>query len=247
VRWSGPGTAGGREVYKREAGRITRVTEERRTDQEWQPRGVFDCAYSDRGLASITHVRLDPDEPRDDPIVVWRRRAGGEVRDARRRIERELPDRLLQWASRNAPRDTFAIALLYSFEGPTVPPAIGAGTERDRQALAGDADASRVWNPAEWQQLNTEPAELLADGLDECWRVLQQEWEVTAFDKEPRALLLKALRDLATERLEAAGLPRSVVVFAVDDELEDLDRNLSKAMSAKRRREIEQVLGLSEN
>jgi hypothetical protein len=27
--------------------------------------------------------------------------------------------------------------------------------------------ASRAWNPAEWEQLDTEPDELLADGLDE--------------------------------------------------------------------------------
>jgi hypothetical protein len=148
-----------------------------------------------------------------------------------------MPDRLLQWAARNAPADTFAIALLYSFEGPSVPPAIGAGTERERRELAGDGE--RVWNPSEWDQLDSEPDELLVDGLRESWQLLQQEWETTATDKEPRALLLKALRGVSPERLEAAGLDRTVVVYAVDDELADLDRNLSKAMPARRRRELE--------
>jgi hypothetical protein len=239
VRWSGPSTGGSREVYEREGGRIARITEELRRDGTWQPLGIYDCAYSDGELASITYMRLDSDGTRGDPVVAWRRRAGSQVRGARRRIERELPDRLLKWVSRNAPADTFAIALLYSFEGPTVPPAIGAGTERERRELAGDGDASRVWNPAEWEQLDTEPDELLADGLDESWQLLQQEWEATATDKEPRALLLKALRDVSPERLKAAGLAWGVVVFAVDDELVDLDRNLSKAISTRHRRELE--------
>jgi hypothetical protein len=72
---------------------------------------TYDCAYSDGELATITCTRLGSDGTRGDPIVVWRRRAGSEVRDARRRIERELPDRLLKWVSRNAPADTFAVVL----------------------------------------------------------------------------------------------------------------------------------------
>jgi hypothetical protein len=109
-----------------------------------------------------------------------------------------------------------------------------------RRKLAGDLQ--RLWNPAEWQQLDAEPDELLRDGLAETWRILQREWEAAATDKEPRALLLKALRGISPERLQAAGFHRDVVVFAVDDELVDLDRNVSKIIPARRRRELESQL-----
>jgi hypothetical protein len=240
VRWSGPRTGGSREVYERDGDVITRVTEERYEDGVWRARRTYDCTYSDGTLALITSTPVQPDGTIAGPTVAWRRSSGRAIRDARRRIEGELPDRILQWASRCAPDDTFALALLYSFEGPSVPPAIGAGTERARRELAsGVQEASPVWNPAEWEQLDPEPEELLSDGLKACWQLLEQEWKVTASDTEPRALLLKALRKLTPERLESAGLARSVVVFAVDDELVDLDRNLPKAIPAERRRELE--------
>ena len=58
-------------------------------------------------------------------------------------------------------------------------------------------------------------------------------------DKQPRALLLETLCEVSPERLQAAGLDGDVVVFAVDDELVDLDRNLGKAIPAQRRRELD--------
>jgi hypothetical protein len=240
VAISGPHDPGSRSVFQYDADRVTLVTDESHVDGEWRPQRVYECSYSDDDLSAIVCFRVDAAGGRGEPIISWRRSSSRRVRGARQRIERELPDRLVGWASRRAPRDTFAIALLYSFEGPNLPPAIGACTERERRRLASQGVASQhIWNPAEWEVLDTEPEELLADGLDECWQVLSQEWQATLNDKEPRTLLTKAASRITPEQLAAAQLSPDVVVFAVDDELTDLDRNLRKVVPAPRRRELE--------
>ena len=242
IRWSGPGTGGGREVYERDGDSITRVTEERFIDGEWVPRYVYDCEYAGGSLAVVTATRIDAGGARGEPLVAYRRTSGKAVRNARKRLSTELPDRIVEWAARVAPDEPlFALALLYSFEGPSVPPALGVATDRERTALITNApnDPLTLWNPAEWKLLDTEPAELLADGFDECWQLLGQEWESTSNDREPRAMLVKAAKAITPKQLKPAGLSADLVVFAIDDELTDLDRNLKAVLSRDARTTLE--------
>lgn len=241
VRWSGPPTGGGREVYDRQDGVITRVTEESYVGDEWVPRWEYDCSYADGQLAMVTASRVNEDGSRDDPYVVFRRSSGKAVRDAKRRLAQEVPDRVAHWAARVTPDEpVFALALLYSSEGPSVPPALGLATDRDRVALlsARADDPLTLWNPAEWSRLDPEPAELLTDDLSACWQLLAQEWETTSDDREPRAMLIKAARAIPPA-LRAIGFSSKPVVYAIDDELTDLDRNLKPILTQKQRAALE--------
>jgi hypothetical protein len=95
-------TGGGREVYDQQDGVITRVTEESYVGDEWVPGWEYDCSYADGQLAMVTATRINEDGSRDDPYVVFRRSSGKAVRDAKRRLVQELPNRVAHWAARDA-------------------------------------------------------------------------------------------------------------------------------------------------
>jgi hypothetical protein len=237
----GPGDCGprGRERYERRDGRLVRIVEERWREGAWKPSWEFECGYVNDELASITTTRLD--EPGGKPIVCYRRSSPRAVRIARKRVRDELPARVEQWVRRVAPDEPlFAVALLYSFEGPALPPALGLATERERCALleATPHDRERIWNPAEWEILDGDAPELREDGLEACWQHLEQEWIQASDDRQPRALLVGVAKHLADAGLQGMSNPLHAV-YAVDDELTDLDRNLRSTVSRAARMRLE--------
>jgi hypothetical protein len=245
-RWGFGGGRGSaeRDRYGRTDGRLDWIEEDLFRDGEWVPSWRYSVTYTDGGkLAAVVATKLDQrGRPSSDPVVSYRRRSPKAVRDAKRRVAVELPERIERWARRMAPEEpVFALACLYSFEGPEMPPALALGTERERVAvLASRHDVSDIWNPAEWSLLDADPDELRDDGFGECLSLLADEWNTALDDRQPRATLIGAVKQLAKRRWDRVLRPAGAfAVYAIDDELTDLDRNLKASVPAHARTAIE--------
>ena len=104
---------------------------------------------------------------------------------------------------------------MYSIDDPTLPPALALG--------AGEGDL-----PAEFVLFDADPAEFHDDAFLDACRTLNQRWASADTDTEPRRTLVRAAARLAGEQLGIRKAP-GFLVYAVDDEIEDLERNLAAA------------------
>jgi hypothetical protein len=104
---------------------------------------------------------------------------------------------------------------MYSLDDPTLPPALALG--------AGEGDLS-----AEFALVDGDPAEFHDDAFLDACRTLNQRWASADTDTEPRRTLMRAAKRLAGEQLGIRKAP-GFLVYAVDDVIEDLERNLAAA------------------
>ena len=256
-----------RESYEYREGRITGVVTERFSERLGSPGEAYrrsreDVTRGDDGSVSRITWRIESDErfpgSVGDEGVSYVKRSAPAVREAKRLVERELPERILRWAVRVAPPEpVFSLGLLYSLDDPTLPPALGMGTvaelerwkrthgsAKDRGRLQRDeALSATMWNPAEYGRFEPNPAELSdTPELLDAYAQLAQDWQVTENDREPRAMLVRCAKGLA-QRDWGGILPigPAFAVFATDDELSDLGRNLKATVPAVARRSLSRL------
>lgn len=182
--------------------------------------------------------------------VLYRARAAGPSMD---KLQRRVEDRLVQTLpklvlGRVGDEPIYCLVLHYEREWP-LPPTVGLGLQRERQAWVDAFDDAQtlkltVWNPAEFSNY--------AAGNGGT-----ANWDLTAVDPE----LARAVRTIpendegaperarATLNRAAARLQRldwplitpvtdDFVVFAVDYELIDLDENLCQSVPARLRKAL---------
>jgi hypothetical protein len=172
--------------------------------------------------------------------VLYRARGTGPSMDKLlRRVEDLLVETLPRLVREHADQPIYCLVLHYHSEWP-LPPTIGVGLERERQAWIDTIDDAEtlkltVWNPAEFSNYR-------GDTLD---------WDLTEIDPElarairaipenddgaaerARGILNRAARRL--QRLDwpaIAPVTDDFVVFAVDYELMDLMENLRQSVPA---------------
>ncbi len=182
-------------------------------------------------------VRVDVDEADGEvgtPVTTYVRRSPARTRKARALLIAEIPACIERWARRSAPADSvWALVISYPSENPavgmTLLPCLALATGTELSEWRGQrAPLEVAFNPAEYGIFDSEPAELFerAD-LAEASDLLLQEWEANDDDEAIRELYLdvvNALRSRDWSWLAAGG--RDTIIFAVDDDLGDLERNL---------------------
>jgi hypothetical protein len=196
-----------------------------------------------------TELYEDVPEVVGDSGVSWFRRSPAALRMARRVVDRELPERILAWAARVAPAvPVYGLGLLWSYDAPALPPALGLGTVRERDAWcslhgSGAELRSYLWNPAEFACFDPVPDELVDDpALQDAYALLRQDWELGANDREPAMTLRRCAKKLlATDWTDVLTPAPHFAVFVIGDELDDsLNRQLRKTVAADIQRGIEQ-------
>jgi hypothetical protein len=241
-----PGSPGGRcrELYEYDAdGTLVGIVSEIDRPGERVSRTLFEPSFDDDGELLLLKAKTEdaPEEQSEDGFfVVYRRSSPSAVREALRFLERELPERVASWVERTAPRaPVYALAIAYDQESVRpLPPALGlAGQE---QLAAGSG--VDPWNPAEFECFDEEPSELLDDELLSACQALNQEWASTLADDQPQKLLVECAKRLAgrdwSAQLHTTG---ELAVYAVDLELEDLERNLRASVPPDVVQRIEQT------
>ena len=135
---------------------------------------------------------------------VYRRALAGDQLKARRMIEERLPRSVAQWAARQAPTGPVRLpgSKSYSLEGLTGGPNLALGTyaelERRRSRQRPEELAATMWNPAEFDLLDTQPAEILEDPeLMDAFQKLSQAWNTTNDDASLRKLMVKVAKSVA--------------------------------------------------
>lgn len=170
----------------------------------------------------------------EDFGVTYRRQVPKAGRQARQRLRARLVELARDWAHGHADGDAYALALVYNRDAAQhLPPGIAVGTwSRLRSnAVSGDFDpALDAWNPAEFASFDPTPS-VPDTVLDDC-EILNQKWELVGDEEGPRKLLMQVAADL--RKLDWSGVAAEAspfAIFAIDSELEDLDRNLRPALS----------------
>lgn len=160
--------------------------------------------------------------------IVYRRPDSEEARAAKRLFERRILELVPQWVSRNRESTSaFCLGLIYSFDEPRLPPMLGLGVIENlpRGDLPDDNFVQDVF-----AVVDPEPDEFDEPDFQEACRVLTQEWRSREDDAEPRRTLVAVAKELAKMDWPGpANGPRASMIFAVDDEGIDLDRNLRAA------------------
>lgn len=164
----------------------------------------------------------------DGSRVVCRRSDSKECKAAKRLFERRMVELVPQWASRvGESRSPYCLALIYSFDEPRVPPMLGLGLAEDsipRRPSRADLE------PDALTLVDPDPVEFEEPDFQEACRTLSQEWRSREDDAEPRRTLVAIAKRLV--KLDWSPTADGIgpfVVFAVDDEGADLDRNLRAA------------------
>lgn len=232
-----------------EMGRVATVSSGLRGgDGEVEGRVVFDVEYAgeSRSPAVIRYVERDADDTQSDAGVAYRRSEPGEIRRARRVVERRLPELIQAWTDRvGADEPVYALGILYVSAQESILPSLGLGLERERQrwisAHGSGGAIDLIWNPAEYSIFDPIPDELESDvEFADASAILAQEWQSTDNDDALRKLMVSTARRLAkvdwASRLSVAA---SFAVFAVDDELVDLDANLRRLVGKRDRLALE--------
>jgi hypothetical protein len=238
ARWIGAETIDIEERYGYDAdGRLTTIAVREHRDD-----GVheidYEATYDPDGELAMLRSRARIPEEGEQSSVDYQRRGAASVDAAQLYIEHSLPERVAAWARRVAPREPVAaLALIYIREDGLLPPALAIVTEADRLRLAATAREpgvpAEVWNAGDWTLFDGEPDELMADTrLLAAFEVVRSQAEEIGSDERVRRVLVKCAKAVANE------LP-DLVVLAVDDELEDLERNLRATTTAAERRRME--------
>jgi hypothetical protein len=191
----------------------------------------IDYEYDDRGLLRVRwtteHNRFFADSVGDSGVS-WFRRSPKALRAARKLIDTELPDRIRAWVARVAPAEPlYGLGIVHSIDAPELPPALGLGTVAELRAWRAkhdDLDEFRTyaWNPAEFRHFDPLPAELTGPALDDAYALLNQDWQLSESETEPRATLRRCARRLLQVDWAEVGAPaEDFVVFVVEDEIGD--------------------------
>jgi hypothetical protein len=237
-----------RETYKYDDhGRVARVDAVRDFGGS-ERRTRLSAEFADDGeLLTLSYVALDEHgSPTDEPGIAFRRSTPKAVMAAVKLVASEMPARVLEWASRVAPSaPIYSLGIVYGTDSSGFVPGLGLGTDDERRAWIASVPkpdrAELLWNPAEYRCFDPAPKELTGDSsFAEACQLLAQEWRATLETAEPRRFLVRIAKQLRRD-LPRAGLdltaPFAVVV--VDDELEDLDRNLRTTISKANRAMLE--------
>jgi hypothetical protein len=179
----------------------------------------------------------DPDSERE---LVWQETHADQLRSAQQVLAEGLSQAIRTWARRARPDGlAYCLAILY---GDTWGPSLGLGTtaELARWGRPGSVDRIHVmWNPAEFACFDPAPAELNTPSLAAAYRVTSQSWGAKTAEKI-RAACLVAAGELADDNLGIA-VAEPFVVYAVDLELVDLERNFRKLGMTRVRKSIESL------
>jgi len=209
----------------------------------------LDYDHDDEGLLRVRfRVEFDRYFPELDSGVLWYRSSPKAEREARRLVRQELPRRIQAWAARVAPDEpVYGLGIVHSIDSPELPPALGLGTARElREWRRQHADRATfrayAWNPAEFQRFEPVPAELTDDpALVDAYAVLNQAWQSSANEREPRATLLRCAKELLAIdwRNVLEGAADFVVFVVADEQSDDLSRRLRATIPADVLRRVE--------
>ena len=152
-------------------------------------------------------------------------------------IRERLPKLVQQTvAAAKVMEPVYCLALAYDGEGNGVmPPCLGIGLESERQAWledCGEEASSFIWNPAEFKHYEKEHTQF----DDEDFHQRCEWYNDLMAEKDSEAPAIKILNEVAAE---LAGMDWSqhlkttpdFVVYAVDFELGDLNKNLKKSVA----------------
>lgn len=173
-----------------------------------------------------------------EPTVVFVNAPPAEVKAAKALVEQRLAPAIARWAERHpALSDAYCLAIAYDpFSSASLLPAVGMGTNDDRKrwAQTGKRLAEYMWNPAEFAvyepELPIDEAELLT-----AIHLVSSDIAQKAHDRVPARIFEGVATDLRTR-----SWARSLVVYAVDLELENLQSALRHAITPSQRRALEQ-------
>ena len=183
-----------------------------------------------------------------DSGISWVRPSPVALRGARIVVDRELPERIVAWAARVAPREpVYGLGMVWSYDAPALPPSLGLGTVAERDAWralhgSGAEFRSYIWSPVEFACFDPIPDELVGDpALDDAYALLRQDWELAQNDREPATTLRRCAKKLlAIDWSDVLTTAPHFAVFVIADELDDsLSRQLRKTVPADLQRTIE--------
>jgi hypothetical protein len=193
------------EIYDEELGVPGKLISRTRTDYE----------HDAQGLLRITQA-----ESGGDAVVTWVRSSPEALAAAHALVLDQLPIRIREWAARVAPKDepVFALALLYSLEDPSLPPALALGTTDDLaeiRARYGDDPPTSAYEYDHWDGLADE---LNGDvALDDAYALLERHWQQTDAVDEPGATLRACARHLQTLAWSEVLTPAETFVVFVGE------------------------------
>lgn len=132
----------------------------------------------------------------------------------------------------------YCVALAYDGEGnDALPPCLGIGLESERKEwikTRGRDAKHMVWNPAEFQHYETGHTQLDDDELDDACEWLNGELANRASSAAAKRLLVEVAAELnALDWSKIAKLAPDFVVYAVDFELGELNKNLKRILPEK--------------
>jgi hypothetical protein len=132
----------------------------------------------------------------------------------------------------------YCVALAYDGEGnEALPPCLGIGLESERKGWLkthGKDAKHLVWNPAEFQHYEKSHTQLDDDALEEACEWLNGELENKGSHATAHRLLVEVAAELnKLDWLKFAKVTPDFIVYAVDFELGDLNKNLKKILPAK--------------
>jgi hypothetical protein len=211
------GFGGYRERYAYEGGRLA-VVQTEFSDPDRHPTR-HEVVWDDDGEVGRIIVDYGDGQHRTTYI----RPPKGGIASVRKRVAAELVDRIVAWVARRAPAEpVWALALLYDAEGnPVLPPSLGLAVDAGR-----DDDPDVMFNPAEWRLMDPEPTEFADEAFAEDCLLLNQSWDAAGNFTAGRRMILEVARELRDRDWDGV-LTRAedFHVYAVDLELEDLERN----------------------
>jgi hypothetical protein len=128
----------------------------------------------------------------------------------------------------------YCLALCYDPESECLPPLIGIGLERERQAWVeehGRRARDFIWNPAEFAHFDTPALSLDDPELESACGRLNDELETKGSWEPARKLLNNVAAQLReTDWGGKIDTTPDFVAYAVDLELSDLNRNLKASL-----------------
>jgi hypothetical protein len=133
----------------------------------------------------------------------------------------------------------YCVALAYDGEGnEALPPCLGLGLESERKGWLkthGKDAKHMVWNPAEFQHYETNQTQFDDDQLEEACEWLNGELENKGSHAPAKRLLVEVAAELnKLDWSKFAKVTPDLIVYAVDFELGDLNKNLKKILPARR-------------
>jgi hypothetical protein len=214
----------GREEYVYTDGRVTSID----ASHDGRPYQKFAIEYDEAGrLQRIETTWL---QGRAHTVTTYRRPPAGFTIDVQcRAVVAMLVERVPAAVAREQISEpAYCLALVYG--GESCMPLLGIGLESERQAWLADEDATELmWNPAEFEHYDTDAVGMDDPAFRDSADLLDQELGLAGESDRVRVMLLEvahALNQYDWSRM----LPTTAdfIVYPVDDELADLDRNLAE-------------------